>query len=61
MAIAAADVQAWVQEDQVGIYKELRHNGVLFSLIDEKDFAWLDETGQGQFETFVNPHQAGIC
>ncbi|HVU45712.1 MAG TPA: hypothetical protein VHD85_06295 [Terracidiphilus sp.] len=61
VVLAASDVHIWAQEDRVGVYKELHNNGRIFSLMVEKDFACLDETGEDQSDTFANPHHAGIC
>ena len=61
VAIAAADARAWSHESQVGIYKEILHNGRAFSLAVEKDFACLDAAGEDQPDAFANPRHAGVC
>ena len=61
VAIAAADACVWSQEDKVGIYKELHHDGGIFSLTVEKDFACLDSMSEDQSDAFENPRRATVC
>lgn len=50
--------QAWADGDEVGIYTEVPNGSGCLSLAIEKDFACLDATHAGNYDTFPNPKAA---
>jgi hypothetical protein len=60
VVVAAAEVTAWANGTQVGIYAELDTGAAKLELAVEKDFACLDQGSADNQDTFPNPNQRTI-
>jgi hypothetical protein len=62
IVLNGSQLQAWCQEDQVGIYTSVENGSPEgLKLVIEKDFACLDRSHPTNADAFPNPNAGGVC
>jgi len=60
--VPVADLQAWCENDEVGIYAMLdRGEGESLEVAVEKDYACLDRSAEDNADAFTNPRAGKAC
>lgn len=61
VVVSRADIRAWSDGDEIGIYGELNTGAGALEIAVEKDFACLDKNDAENADTFPNPNQGTVC